>query len=146
MSLSLPGGSSRTLGAWELETGRGEGLGGSLGNGTGRWQLLVTANRSHSGNESARRPDRARSPICRPRRAARLQGGTGSPETAAGVFIQQISGPVVQSKCVNCHVAGGRAGNTRLVFRRSSTPGHLTANLQVFQGFLAAVRMAPGAC
>ena len=36
---------SRTLGAVDLESGQGEGLTGALGDGNGRWRLLVTSER-----------------------------------------------------------------------------------------------------
>ena len=58
-------------------------------------------------------------------------------ESAEEVFRDHISGPVVQSKCVNCHVAGGVSGNTRLVFVRSSdVAGHAALNLQTFADLL----------
>ena len=41
--LMLPAGSSRTVTAEELETGDGEGLSGALGDGAGRWRLVVTS-------------------------------------------------------------------------------------------------------
>ena len=61
-------------------------------------------------------------------------------ETAEAVFRDQISGPIVQSRCVNCHVLGGLSGHTRLVFvRRASEVDHLALNLRAFENFLAAV-------
>ena len=60
--------------------------------------------------------------------------------SAAEVFSQHISGPVVQTKCINCHVSNGLSGHTRLVFvRPTDTPDHEAQNLQTFQNFLAAV-------
>ena len=59
-------------------------------------------------------------------------------ETAAAVFEASVS-PIVQSKCVNCHVEGGPSGNTRLVFVRASSAGHLATNLKVFEDFLEQV-------
>ena len=60
-----------------------------------------------------------------------------SGETAEEVFRDRISEPVVQAKCVNCHVAGGLSGNTRLVFVRSSdTPDHEALNLRTFGALL----------
>ena len=65
--------------------------------------------------------------------AARAQGG----ETAEGVFHDHISGQIVRSRCINCHVAGGQSGHTRLVFvRESDTPDHEALNLKVFADFL----------
>ena len=60
--------------------------------------------------------------------------------SAAEVFGQHISGPIVQTKCVTCHVANGASGNTRLVFvRAADTPDHEALNLQTFEDFLAKV-------
>ena len=136
--LSLAGGGSRTLGAWELESGRGAGLSGSIGNGSGRWQLVVTANRSIQAMSLLAAPTGQISNLSTAPGGA-PQGGPESPQTVAGVFRQQVSGPVVQSKCVNCHVEGGRAGNTRLVFARSTSANHVAANLQVFREILTEV-------
>ena len=44
VSLSVPAGGSRTVGAWDLESGA-EWLDGSLGDGAGKWQLLVESDR-----------------------------------------------------------------------------------------------------
>ena len=64
--------------------------------------------------------------------------GGSTAETAAAVFEASVS-PVVQSKCVNCHVAGGLSGNTRLVFVRDTEADHLATNLGVFKAFLEQV-------
>ena len=45
VNLELPAGAARTLTAPELETGEGEGLTGALGDGKGKWELTVEANR-----------------------------------------------------------------------------------------------------
>ena len=59
--------------------------------------------------------------------------------SAEEVFAQHISEPIVQGKCVNCHVQDGASGNTRLVFVDSDTPDHEALNFQTFQDFLASV-------
>jgi len=67
--------------------------------------------------------------------APRAQDG----ETAEEVFHNHISGPIVQSKCVNCHVQGGPSGHTRLVFTRRSAEAEMDyerLNLQAFESFL----------
>ena len=43
--LDLPAGAARTLTAPELETGEGEGLTGALGDGKGKWELTLEADR-----------------------------------------------------------------------------------------------------
>ena len=55
------------------------------------------------------------------------------------LFSQHISEPVVQSRCVACHVEGGRSGHTRLVFVPSTTSNHETLNLQAFENYLSEV-------
>ena len=59
--------------------------------------------------------------------------------TAGTIFSDYVSDPVVQARCVNCHVEGGASGFTRLVFVPSSTPGSEDANFGVIQEFLYAV-------
>ena len=61
------------------------------------------------------------------------------PESALDFFLNHISGPIVQAKCVNCHVEGGLSGHTRLVFQPSSNPDHAALNLAMFKDFLAEV-------
>ena len=48
-----------------------------------------------------------------------------------------MEAPVVQSRCVLCHVSGGASGHTRLVF--SAGAAQAEANFAVVQNFLAAV-------
>ena len=63
-----------------------------------------------------------------------------APVSAEEAFRRDISGPVVQAKCVNCHVQDGQSGHTRLVFVRSSdTADHEELNLQIIRTFLVAV-------
>ena len=67
-------------------------------------------------------------------------GAQDDDESAEEVFRDHISDPVVQSKCVNCHVQGGLSGNTRLVFvSRLANPDHETLNLQAFRNLLDAL-------
>ena len=70
------------------------------------------------------------------RGADRLESASGS---AMDLFLNRVSGPIVQAKCVNCHVEGGVSGHTRLVFQPSSTPGHGASNLAAIENFLATV-------
>jgi len=47
-----------------------------------------------------------------------------------------ISAPIVQSRCVSCHVSGGASGNTRLVFVRSSVDNYMTLNYNEMVDFV----------
>ena len=60
-------------------------------------------------------------------------------ESAQDFFLNHISGPIVQAKCVNCHVEGGVSGHTRLILHPFSNPDHGALNLAVFENFLADV-------
>lgn len=62
------------------------------------------------------------------------------------VFQDHISQPIVQSKCVNCHVQDGVSGHTRLVLVRSAdTANHEALNLQAFKDLVVAVAADGGA-
>ena len=60
-------------------------------------------------------------------------------ETAAEVFAERISGPIVQGKCIACHIPGGLAALTRLHFVGASAADHEARNLGVFEEFIAEV-------
>ena len=125
--LTLAAGASRTLSARELESGSARGLSGALGTGKGKWRLKV----------SSGQPLRVLSLLASPTgHLTNLSGVPGKAESAEDVFHAHISGPIVQSKCVACHVEGGVSGNTRLVFVPDSAPDHEPHNLGVFRAFL----------
>ena len=73
--------------------------------------------------------------------APRAQDG----ESAQDIFRDYISGPIVQSRCVNCHVEGGVSGHTRLVLVRSTQADHEALNLRAFEELLDAVADDGGA-
>ena len=73
--------------------------------------------------------------------APRAQGG----DSAEEVFEDHISEPIVQSRCINCHVAGGVSGHTRLVLAPSTAASHEALNLQTFKSLLDAVADDGGA-
>ena len=130
--LSVPARGSRTVTAEELESGEGEGLSGAFGAGAGKWQLVVTADRaieamSLLSSSTGHLTNLSSAP------------GGMAPETAAEVFGKHISGPIVQSRCIKCHVEGGLSGHTRLVFVPSTSEEHEKLNLETFERFLAEV-------
>ena len=133
VELILESGEARTLTAAQLESGDGEGLSGALGDGEGRWRLSVSADTAIEVMSLLASPGGHLANL------STVPGTAQSSETAAEVFAEHISGPIVQGKCVLCHVAGGASGFTRLRFEPASNPGHEALNLQVFEDFVVAV-------
>ena len=132
LQLTLPAGTTRTYTAQELEDGA-EGFSGALGDGAGKWRLDVTADQPIRVLSLLSSPTGHLTNLSTaPARDAALQ------DTAAEVFGTLIS-PIVQSKCVTCHVEGGVSGNTRLVFVKDDDADHVATNFSVFKSFLGEV-------
>ena len=74
-------------------------------------------------------------------RPARLRwrGVAPASQSAPTIFSEYISEPVVQSKCINCHVEGGISGHTRLVLSPSDVEGHEASNLAVFENLVLTI-------
>ena len=128
--MRMPPGTARTLRASELESG-GDGFDGALGDGAGKWQLTVTADRpvavmSLLSNATGHLTNLSTAP----------GRGAGPPESAQEAFVTRVSA-VVQEKCVACHVEGGEAQDTRLVFVDQTVEGHIAANQAAFERFLS---------
>ena len=129
IELTVAPGAARTFTAMVLEEGDA-GFEGELGDGAGKWQLNVTSEQpiivmslmsvptGHLTNLSTAPSQRHR-------------------ESAAEVFHESISAPIVQARCINCHVDGGQSSHTRLVFVSDSEHDHETTNFNVFRDFLA---------
>ena len=133
MLVTVPAGGTRTHTAQELEEGA-EGLEGALGDGAGKWRLEVTSDvpihvLSLLSSPTGHLTNLSTAP----------QRGAGPVATAEELFRTLISGPILQTKCINCHVEGGVSGNTRLVFVTDADADHMAANLSVFEDFLAEV-------
>ena len=144
VQLSLAAGASRAVTVSDLEGGTGSGLTGSLGDGAGEWHLGVSANRrlqvmSLLSGPSGHLANLSTVPSATLGLLADASEGSGDTATAAEVFGQEISQPVVQSRCIACHVKGGVSGNTRLTFVPSSTPDHEALNLAAFSSLLSEV-------
>ena len=128
----------------ELEDGTGTGLVGALGDGTGRWHLSISANRRIGVMSLLSGPRGRLANLSAPPGGTISEfhdapEGTGDTATAAEVFSAHISERVVHSRCVYCHVQGGRSGHTRLVFEQETNPEHEALNLAVFANFLSTV-------
>ena len=129
----VPAGKSLTLSAAQLESGDGAGIvAGALGDGAGKWRLTVVSDRPIDVMSLLRGPNGHLANL------STAPGAAAGDETAESFFAERVS-PVVQSKCVNCHVEGGASGNTRLVFVRSTNADHLALNRRAFADFLAEV-------
>ena len=137
---SVPARGSRTVGADELESGGG-GLSGALGDGSGKWQLIVNGDRlliamSLLWSPTGHLTNLSTAPV---RGAMDLPPEPSSRELAAELFRSRISEPIVQAQCVSCHVNNGDAGETRLVFVPETNANHESVNLKAFEDFLAEV-------
>ena len=133
----VPAGGAVSLGSKELEEG-GDGFEGALGDGTGKWRLWVTSDQ----------PLLVASLLDTPTgHLANLSTAPGRdaarPDADAEAF-RTLASPIVQSKCVNCHVEGGVSGDTRLVFVTDADPDHLSKNLNAFRSLLESVNEATG--
>jgi len=129
--LTVSGGRSRTLSAQQLESGDAE-LEGALGEAQGKRQLNVRSEQPIMAMSLLRSP------------AGHLTNlstapGRGAGATSSEVFEELIAGPVLQSKCVNCHVEGGASGTTRLVFVSTTNSDHRARNLEAIRTFVATV-------
>ena len=129
--VAVPGGSSTTLTAQELESGSPD-FEGALGDGAGKWSLTVTANRAIAAMSLLSSPTGHLTNL-----STAPQRGAGPVETAEEAFEALIS-PVVQSKCVNCHFEGNTTGNMP-VFVRDTDAHYLAKNLKEFEDYLAEV-------
>ncbi|MCY3839072.1 MAG: hypothetical protein OXH09_10590, partial [Gammaproteobacteria bacterium] len=122
-------GQAVTLSATDLETG-GSDFGGALGDGKGKWQL----------NISSSEPIMVMS-LMESTQTNQLTNLSTAPmtefETAREVFDADISQPIVQTKCINCHVEGGTSDHTPLVFVNSETDHHEEHNFGEFEDYLA---------
>ena len=135
---TLEGGVSRTLSAKELEAGTG--VSGGLGTGKGKWRLVVST------DEPIEVLNTLSTPTGHLTNLSTVPGPAVSAETAADVFRERISGPIVQGKCIVCHIEGGVAGpgQARLQFVQASNPNHETLNLRAFEVLIAEVDEGAG--
>ena len=63
----------------------------------------------------------------------------GANETSTEVFEALVAAPVLESKCVNCHIEGGASGTTRLVFVSTENSDHRALNLDAIRSFVRTV-------
>ena len=72
----------------------------------------------------------------------------GVPDVAVGgadaavFFASNISTPLIQSRCIACHIEGGVATASALRYTPDAVSGHETSNFQLLQGYVAADQAA----
>ena len=122
--LTLPAGGARTLSAQALE--RGIGVAGGLGEGRGKWQLTVAADREIGVQSLLASP------------AGHLTNLSSAVDRSARAFFYaHIAAQVVEARCANCHIADGLAEATRL--RVLPGPNMAANNHQAFRRFVDTV-------
>ena len=147
VTLTLPGGASRTYTAEQLQTGEGVGLRGSLGEGTGEWRLTVESKEplqvmSLLSGPAGYLSNLSTAPVLVPKTLPSVfatDTETPGEETAEDVFRMEVS-PIVQAQCIVCHRSGGFPAdvpNSRLQFNPATVEGHVELNLAVIEAFLA---------
>ena len=145
VSVTIPAGTARTYTAAELASGEGDGLTGSLGEAAGGRQLVVESGQplqvmSLLSGPAGRLTNLSTGPVRGvplPPLVETDTHGSGA-ETIEDVFGSDVS-PIVQAKCVICHVQGGVSGATRLVFVPASNGDHEALNLGAFRDFVEEV-------
>lgn len=53
-----------------------------------------------------------------------------------GFFKSNVSSQIIQSNCINCHVSGGAAGGTQLVYVRSNVEGFQDSNYNLLLNYI----------
>ena len=134
VAFTLGAGAARTLSSGQLEEG-GAGVRGALGDGEGKWRLAVTSGQPIEVMSLLSSPEGYLTNL------STVRGGVvrEAEETAAEVFAERISGPIVQGKCIDCHVEGGLAGATPLLFAPATRSEHVTLNFRTFEEYIAQV-------
>ncbi|MCY4213450.1 MAG: hypothetical protein OXF68_07485 [Gammaproteobacteria bacterium] len=136
----VPAGKAVSLGSKALEEG-GDGFSGALGDGKGKWRLWITSDQPLLAASLLDTPTGHLANLSTaPGRGATRPSG---PDAEVEAF-RTLASPIVQSRCVACHVEGGVSGNTRLVFATDADANHLTKNLNTFSSLLEAVNEANG--
>ena len=134
---SIPAGAAVTLTAQALEAG--EGVTGALGSGGGKWQLTVDSSQPIRVMSLMETPTGHLTNLSTTTAGEQVDDGGGEEAGAREFFRANIAVPVVQSRCINCHVAGGASGSTRLVFQRGTAAGQEQHNFDQFRNYVATV-------
>ena len=106
-----------------------------LGPGTGKWRLTVASDRTIAAMSLLETPAGHLTNL------STIGAGAAQSRRAAVAarryFAANISVPIVQNRCIRCHVAGGLSGHTRLVFVHASEENHEERNIEQFSHLVA---------
>ena len=151
VSVTIPAGETRTFSAADLESGSGDGVRGSMGDGAGAWRLTVESDQplivmnlldsptGHLLNLSTL-PARGMERVPPAPATDTDPPDAEDTESVEYVFRTEVS-PIVQAKCIVCHQSGFPADkpNSRLQFSPSTVEDHVGLNLAVFEALIAAL-------
>ncbi len=133
VTLNLSGGRSIAISAVDLENGNSElGLVGALGDGTGKWRLTVT---SDVPVEVQGTLDTPAGFITNLSRATEDESTEQLPSRTH--YEENISASLIQGACIVCHVESGIAGDSALVYQRSTVEGYLETNYQLLYDYVS---------
>ena len=128
--VSIEPGSAAQVSALQLEEG-------GLGLGTGKWRLTVQSDQPIAVMSLLETPTGHLTNLSTTGTAAATPSRSAGDAAVREYFAANISMPIVQSRCSNCHVAGGLAGGTRLVFVNAGSEDHEERNLEQFKNLVA---------
>lgn len=102
---------------------------GSLGDGSGKWHIQVASDQDIKVQSLLDTSTGFLTNLSRTAEGA---------QNAAGFFSTNVSGPVIQAVCINCHVEGGLAASSALQYTPSDTDAYQDSNFQVLNDYVAA--------
>jgi YVTN family beta-propeller protein len=119
--------SAMTITSQDLESGTAD-LAGSLGDGTGKWRLLVSSDVDLKVQSLLSTPSGFLTNLSRTVPA--------NEDRALRIFEQDVNASVIQATCINCHVTGGSAGGTPLRYVSNSDPDHVQKNFDTLKSYV----------
>ena len=107
-----------------------------LGAGTGKWRLTVASDRPIAAMSLLETPTGHLTNLSTISAGVEVQSGSTAAAAPRRYFAANIAMPIVQNRCINCHVAGGPSGHTRLVFVEASNENHEEHNVEQFKNLV----------
>jgi hypothetical protein len=132
--LNLSAGRSISITALDLENGNSDlGLTGALGDGEGKWRLTVSSSEDIQVQGTLDTPAGFITNLSRA-----TEGETTEPLPTGDslAFFEESVSPILQSKCVVCHVSGGVADASGLHYVSSSTSGYIQTNYDTLSRYI----------